>query len=540
LSTQPEGEQPRTGPTRAQAGFAGFLAVLAGLGVSELVAALLPQVRSLVVAVGDLVIDEVPGWVERAVIQTLGTADKPFLVLMILLVSMGIGIWLGVLAARRFFLGAAGLVTLAALGAGAALLDPQADPLPALAAGTAYAVAAVGSLAALLWGARSDLKPRVAKAPRTAETVAGQATGPDNVPMGPSVTRRRFIGVASVVAVLAATSGTIARTLVNQERVNRIREALRLPRPRRPAPAPPAGADLGISGVTPLYMPNPFFYRIDTALMAPQVDPTSWSLEVKGRVDRPFEISYDELLSMPHIEADITLVCVSNYVGGDLVGNARWQGVPLHVLLERAGLQREATQVVGRSVDDFTAGFPTRWAFDQRDAMVAVAMNGEPLPIIHGFPARLVVPGLYGYVSATKWLESIELRSWDEFEGYWVPRGWAKEAPVKTQSRIDVPGDEATVEAGRGRIAGVAWAPTRGIDRVEIRVDDEPWREARLAAAIDADTWRQWVFPWDATAGRHEIAVRATDGTGETQTAERSALQPDGSTGHHTISVTVR
>ena len=241
---------------------------------------------------------------------------------------------------------------------------------------------------------------------------------------------------------------------------------------------------------------------------------------------------------MPQIEADVTLCCVSNEVGGGLIGNARWQGVPLHTLLQRAAPHGDATQIVGRSVDGFTAGFPTRRAIEDEKAMVAVAMNGVPLPHDHGFPARLVVPGLYGYVSATKWLKSIELFRWDEFNAYWIPRGWSKLGPIKTQSRIDVPARRVT-RPGRQAIAGVAWAQTRGIERVEVRIDDGPWRKATLAASLGVDTWRQWHLAWDATPGEHTIAVRATDGTGRTQTEERSRPDPNGATGHHTIDVRV-
>jgi DMSO/TMAO reductase YedYZ molybdopterin-dependent catalytic subunit len=278
-------------------------------------------------------------------------------------------------------------------------------------------------------------------------------------------------------------------------------------------------------------VPNDDFYRIDTALLLPQVDPSGWSLEVTGLVERPFRLDYDELLALPQLEAYVTLACVSNEVGGELVGNALWQGVPLRDLLARARPRREATQVLGRSVDGFTAGFPIEAAYDVEAAMVAIAMNGEPLPVSHGFPARIVVPGLYGYVSATKWLAKIELTRFDEVDGYWIPRGWAKEGPIKTQSRIDV--------ARPGVIAGVAWAPTRGIERVEVRVDDGPWREATLATALDLDSWRQWRLPWRPEPGTHEIAVRATDGTGATQPEERTDVAPDGATGWHTVGVTV-
>ncbi|OMQ14879.1 hypothetical protein A7K94_0213450, partial [Modestobacter sp. VKM Ac-2676] len=294
-----------------------------------------------------------------------------------------------------------------------------------------------------------------------------------------------------------------------------------------------------VPGLTPLFIPNAEFYRIDTALRVPTVDPAGWQLEVRGMVDQPFTLSYDELLAMPQIEADVTLTCVSNEVGGDLVGNARWQGVPLRALLERAGVQQGATQLLSRSVDGFTAGFPTITALDLEEAMVAVGMNGEPLPAEHGFPARLVVPGLYGYVSATKWLATIELTDWD-VDGYWIPRGWAKEGPIKTASRIDVPRPGGTVTAGRQPIAGVAWAPTRGIEGVEVRIDDGPWRQAELAERLDVDCWRQWYLTWDATPGRHRIAARATDGAGELQTDARTPVAPDGASGYPVIEVDVR
>jgi DMSO/TMAO reductase YedYZ molybdopterin-dependent catalytic subunit len=267
----------------------------------------------------------------------------------------------------------------------------------------------------------------------------------------------------------------------------------------------------------------------------PVVDPATWRLEIRGRVDRPFSLTYDELLGLPQIEADITLACVSNEVGGDLVGNARWQGVPLVALLERAGVQPGGTQIIGRSVDGFTAGFPTLTALDVEEAMVAVGMNGVPLPAEHGFPARLVVPGLYGYVSATKWLSAIELTGLEEV-GYWIPRGWAKEGPIKTATRIDVARADAP---GRGVIAGVAWAPTRGVQGVEVRVDDGPWVQATLAERLDVDCWRQWYLPWDAPPGRHKIAARATDGLGEVQTDQRTPVAPDGASGYPVVTVLV-
>ena len=517
----------RTGwSARVDVVLAGVLAVAVLLGVAELVAAVLVS-PSLVVAVGDVVIDSVPGGLERAVISLLGTADKPFLISSILLLSAALGVAIGALAARRRVYGAVALAAYAAIGVAAALSDPRSNVLGPLLTGAAGLGAGGLTLHALL-GARTS---RAAGARREHLAAPSQ---------GAQVDRRRFLRLAGAATVVTAATAIGGRAVAGgTERLNRIRRAIRLPRPVRRAPTPPPGAELAIRGLTPLYVANADFYRIDTALRVPRVEPETWSLQVRGRVDRPYRLSYAELMAMPQIEADITLACVSNEVGDGLVGNARWQGVPLRRLLERAGVRAGATQVIGRSVDGFTAGFPTATATGVENAMVAVAMNGEPLPIEHGFPARLVVPGLYGYVSATKWLSAIELRGWDEVDGYWIPRGWAKQGPVKTQSRIDVPAESATIPAGRRAIAGVAWAPTRGIARVEVSIDDGPWRAARLAAPLGDDCWRQWFLAWEATPGRHAIAVRATDGRGDVQTAARRPVAPDGASGHHTIAVSV-
>ena len=291
-----------------------------------------------------------------------------------------------------------------------------------------------------------------------------------------------------------------------------------------------------VEGVSELITPNDEFYVIDTAIGVPQVDHRTWTLSFTGRADNPFSITYDELLAMPLVERYITLCCVSNRVGGSLVGNAKWLGVPLRTLVERAGVRPDGNQLVGRSVDRFTVGFPTAAVFDGREALVAIGMNGEPLPLKHGFPARLVVSGLYGYVSATKWLTEVEFTGWNDFDAYWVPRGWAKQAPIKTQSRIDTP-REGNITAGTNVIAGVAWAQTRGISRVEIRVDDGDWLNAHLPQELSIDTWRQWYLEHDFAPGAHTIAVRATDGTGRTQTDSVRPPRPDGATGYHTIRV---
>jgi DMSO/TMAO reductase YedYZ molybdopterin-dependent catalytic subunit len=312
---------------------------------------------------------------------------------------------------------------------------------------------------------------------------------------------------------VAVLSAGIGRALVNRAtRSAAGRGDVALPTAAEALPAVPEAAELGVEGLSSVITPNQTFYRIDTAFLGvPRVEIQDWALSIEGRVDSPYSISYFDLLDMPMVEKDVTLSCVSNEVGGDLVGNARWLGVPL----------AEAV-------------------YDGRDALLAVGMNGEPLPMEHGFPARLVVAGLYGYVSATKWLSSIELTGWDDFDAYWIPRGWAKEAPIKTQSRIDTPTQGASVPPGMRQVAGVAWAPHRGISKVEVKLGEEAeWVEARLAEPLSDNCWRQWVIDWEAPAGTHQIQVRATDGEGSVQTDEVRPPAPDGATGWHTVRVSV-
>ena len=297
-------------------------------------------------------------------------------------------------------------------------------------------------------------------------------------------------------------------------------------------------------GMPPLITPSDEFYLIDTAISSPRINRDRWTLKVTGAVDNPIELSYNDLVSMPAIEADITMCCVSNEVGGGLISHGRWTGIRLQDVLKEAGVApdkigRSSAQLIGRSVDGWTAGFRTELAFDRPEALVAIGLNDGDLPRKHGYPARLVVPGLYGYVSATKWLQEIELTDPD-FNAYWIQRGWAKEGPIKTQSRIDTVTDGETLPAGTVQIGGVAWAPTRGIERVEVSTDDgETWKDANLAAQLDIDAWRQYVYDWDAGPGGHTIKVRATDGAGETQTSERAPSIPSGATGYHTVQVTV-
>jgi DMSO/TMAO reductase YedYZ molybdopterin-dependent catalytic subunit len=319
--------------------------------------------------------------------------------------------------------------------------------------------------------------------------------------------------------------------------VTAARKEVVLPAARQTAPPLPAGVQA--PGATPYISPNKDFYRIDTSLYPPQVDPSTWRLRIHGMVRNPITITWEQLLQRPMIERYITLTCVSNEVGGDLIGNALWLGTPIKELLDEADPLPDADQVVQRSVDGWTCGSPTATLRDGRDALLAVGMNGEALPVEHGFPVRMVVPGLYGYVSACKWIAEIELSRFADFDAYWVPRGWSQQAPIKTESRIDTPRDGAQRDPGTIVVAGVAWAQHRGISKVEVQIDQEPWADATLAETVSSDTWRQWSYPWQATKGNHTIRVRATDNTGQTQTSAPADPAPNGASGWHSVQVTV-
>jgi len=352
--------------------------------------------------------------------------------------------------------------------------------------------------------------------------------------------RRRFLTSGGVAVVTAAAGAVAGRELITRRDVSLARAALRLPRPAVPAPPLPPGTNLGIPGLSPFITPNGRFYRVDTALLLPEVDPATWQLRIHGMVRREVTLTFGELLRRPLIEDYVTLTCVSDPVGGPYVGNAKWLGARLAGLIRQARPLAGASQLLCTSVDGFTSGTPLEVVLDGRDALLAVAMNGQALPIAHGFPARMVVPGLYGYVSATKWVTDIEVTTFAAADAYWVRQGWSPQAPIKTESRIDVPGASASLAPGPTPVAGVAWAQHKGIAAVEVRVDRGPWHEARLAAVPDIDTWRQWVWTWAATAGRHLLEARATDATGYTQTAALAPPAPDGASGYPSVSVTVQ
>ena len=501
----------------------GAVAAALGLGAAEFLAGVVSAIPSLFEGMGNWVIDNSPKPLTDFGIEVFGTNDKLALLVGITVVSVLIGAAVGVFARKRFGLATGVFVGFGVLAALAAASDPQVALGLAIIPGGA---AAITSLGVLQW--LYGLSPAIDRAPLVevdSEEVAE--------PKGAS--RRAFILGATAVFGLAAIAGTTGRVLLEKaKRAVAGRFDVVLPSPAEILAEVPAAAELGVDGLVPILVPNDDFYRIDTAFAVPRVDLQEWTLSIKGRVDRPYSISYSDLLDMRMVERDVTLSCVSNSVGGDLVGNARWQGVPLSEILDRAGVQPDAEQLIGRSVDDFTVGFPVEAAFDGREALVAVGMNGEPLPFEHGFPARLVVAGLYGYVSATKWLSEIELAGWDNFDAYWVPRGWSKEAPIKTQSRVDTPTPAERVEQGSRVVAGVAWAPTRGISKVEVQLgEDAPWAEAELSEPLSINSWVQWKIPWDPPTGRQVITCRATDGEGVLQEEMEHPPAPNGATGWH-------
>jgi DMSO/TMAO reductase YedYZ molybdopterin-dependent catalytic subunit len=518
---------------------AGVIAGAAALAAGHLVAALTPPLPGPVTSVANTVRDAAPGWFVQWGIDTFGTADKPLLIAGVVAVSMVIAARTGMAAITRPAVAVAAFCGFGLVGIWSMATEPGGRPLAAVVSG----VVAVGVGLAVLFALLAAARPARRGERRSALLAAadgGEALDP-RVRQGD---RRRFL-TASATAGFAVAATALAARRGAEPATEVARRAVTLPPPsgaaaldQRTASAlahPVAATD----GISPLITPIDRFYRIDTALFVPQVDVDRWDLRITGLVEREVSFTYDELLARSTVVEPVTLTCVSNEVGGDLIGTAVWQGVPLAELLAEARPERGADQLVGRSVDGWTAGFPTSAVHDGRVALVALGMNGEPLPVRHGFPARLVVAGLYGYVSATKWLRQVELTTWDGFDGYWVPRGWSKEGPIRTQSRIDTPRTGARVPAGPGVVAGVAWAPTRGIERVEVQVDDGPWRHADLGVALADATWVQWRVGWEATPGRHRLRVRATDANGATQPEERRPVAPDGATGWHTAEVEV-
>ncbi|HEY6696698.1 MAG TPA: molybdopterin-dependent oxidoreductase [Acidimicrobiales bacterium] len=523
------------------AALAGLVSAGVALSAGELIAGIDDGLASPVEAVAGEVINRVPRSVERFAIETFGTNDKLALVVGILAFSAVLGIVLGVVSRRRPRVGTLGLAAFAAVGVLASAAGPQASltaGLPSVVAG----FVGVLCLRSLLSRAPSPVASAPSAAGNGAAPSAGSAVPVAPMPLrGGVASRRAFLGMTAAVAAAGAFAAAGGRALRSRFSAAESRANVVLPSAARPGPPlPPAatGIEVGVPGVAPFVTPNADFYRVDTALVVPQVRAEDWALAVTGMVDEPFELTFDELLDRDLTEADITMTCISNPVGGDLVGHARWLGVLTRELLDQARPSAGADQLVGRSVDGYTCGFPLSAAYD-RDSIVAVGMNGEPLPLKHGFPARLVTPGLYGYIGSTKWLTELEVTTFDAFDQYWVRRGYADRAPVKTMARIDTPRSLERVAAGPVAVGGVAWAQTRGIEAVEVQVDDGPFRPAQLAQALNRDSWRQWRFDWDAVPGRHTLTARAVDGRGETQTETRADIVPDGASGWMSLVVTV-
>jgi len=511
-------ESGRDGRRAGLGAVAGVLAAGTALGVGQFVAGLTGASGSPVVAVGELQIDFTPPWLKNFAIATFGPDDKLVLVTGILLVLAAFAALVGVAATRRLGYGLAGLAVFAVVGLTAAATRPDATVaslLPTLAA----VAAAVAVLLALI--------------PLTGPRV------PDEASRLPGPRRRSFLAASAATAGVAAAGGLAGRVLAENASVAKAQQAVRIPRPAITTQALPPGTDLDIPGLTPFITSNASFYRVDTALVLPQVDPASWSLRIHGLVEREITLTFDQLLKRPLIEDYITLCCVSDPVGGPYIGNAKWLGASLAALLREAGIKAGADQLMCTSVDGFTSGTPVQVVMDGRDALLAVAMNGTALPVAHGFPARMVTPGLYGYVSATKWVTDINVTTFAGNYAYWAQRGWSQQAPIKTECRIDVPGADE-VKPGKVTVAGVAWAQHKGIEAVEVRVDYGPWHEARLAAVPGLDTWRQWAWDWNATPGGHVLQARATDKTGYTQTASLEPPEPNGASGYPQVSVPVK
>jgi DMSO/TMAO reductase YedYZ molybdopterin-dependent catalytic subunit len=512
------------------AAVAGIVATASALGVSELLAGLLSGATSLVASVGQVVIDLQPPGAKDVVVGLFGTNDKLALEVLIVAVALLIGAGLGLLARRRYAVAAGAFIAFGVVGFMASLGEPLVVPEIAV---VSAAVSVGAGLLVLGWLLDVSATP------------AGGVTKTDRSRRGrpaatmPNWSRRAFMIRAGGVGVAAVVAGIAGRQLLERQRVAPVGSGPPIPPASVTVPALTPDEDLSttVANLTPIVMPNDRFYRIDTALLTPSVGTDDWSLRIHGLVDRETTLSWAQLVALPMFEQYVTIACVSNEVGDKLVGNAKWTGVRLRQVLDIAGVQSSATQLVGRSVDGFTAGMPTAWVMDPaREPMIALKMNDAALPPIHGYPARLIVPGLYGYVSATKWLTELELTTLEAFNGYWVPLGWAKEAPILTQSRIDTP--RGGVKSGTVPIAGIAWAPDRGVSRVEVAIDGV-WRDARLSKPISDATWVQWVSDWTTTPGQHTIMVRATDGKGVVQEEQRSPPAPDGARGWHTIAVDV-
>jgi DMSO/TMAO reductase YedYZ molybdopterin-dependent catalytic subunit len=571
----------------------GVLTAAVAMGIGQLVSGLTVRQGAPWAVVGEAAINLAPPPVKNFAISAFGSNDKNVLVAGILVVLAIFAAVVGVLALRRLAYGYLGLAIFAAVGVAAAISLPKANPgwaaptvFGALVAAfflTKLTQRALAATATIAIPPPAAPEQPTAQAPSTeadpeadpghtpagtvspasasawtrsgTEDPAGEVDDPwtprDPPPAGPPpetwtyrppdrTARRRFLVASGLAVGTTAVAAFAGRELNARQSVTQARSTVRLPKPADPAPPLPAGVNLNIPNLSPYVTSNSSFYRVDTAIVLPQVDPASWQLRIHGMVEREISISFAQLLRRPLIEHYVTLTCVSDPVEGPYIGNAKWLGASLADLIRSARPRAGATQLLCTSVDGFTSGTPIEVVLDGREALLAVAMNGTALPVEHGFPARMVVPGLYGYVSATKWVTDIKVTTYQAEVAYWTQRGWSAQAPIKTESRIDVPLSGASVKRGRTAVAGVAWAQHRGIDAVEVRVDNGPWHQATLAAVPGVDTWRQWAYYWDAPPGNHVIEARATDKTGYTQTANQAPPEPNGASGYPSTQVTVK
>ncbi len=504
------------------AALAGVVAAAVVLAVAELVGAFFTARATPVIALGSTFIDFTPSWLKDFAIATFGTNDKAALFVGMGLTIAVLACVLGVVAYRRWALGVLGVLFMGAVIVASVVTRAgvgPADAIPSL-VGTLAGLAALRFLIAPLWDTN------VAPADAAADT--------------PGASRRRFFtaaGITAAAAGIAATGGRLLSTA--RSNIAQARDAVQLPVPVKAAAAVPAGVQSPVPGVAPWVTPNGEFYRIDTALSVPEINVDEWELRVHGLVEEEVRLTFQDLLDADLIESHVTLTCVSNPVGGNLAGNAKWLGLPIREVLKRAKPKDGADMVLSTSVDGFSASTPLEVLQDGRDAILAIGMNDEPLPLEHGYPVRMVVPGLYGFVSATKWVVDLEVTRFADSKAYWTERGWSERGPIKTMARVDVPKSFAKVPAGKVAVGGTAWAQTRGITKVEIQIDNAGWVEADLSTEASLVTWRQWSYEWDAAPGPHYIKVRATDGSGEVQTDQRADPVPDGASGWQSVMVTV-
>ncbi|MCU1499303.1 MAG: yedY [Acidimicrobiales bacterium] len=536
--SEPAEDRGIVGPsvTAAPAALAGLLGAATALVAIEVVTLFDATGVSVTEAVQNRFISEFASSLERTAIDWFGGNDKVALQVGTAIVVLALGALLGAAARRRAWAVMVGFDAFAVLGIVIAHTDPLASgAVPAIAAVVGAVSGAATTVLLTRWWSGAGL---AVVTPAPAGPVPGAPVEGD--PVGPSaaLSRRTVLTTGGATALVLLFGVTAARGLRSSLRQGAAAISRVLPRAVRRV-AVPAEQPFDVAAISPYLTPTPDFYRIDTALRVPVVDPGSWTLKITGMVDRELTFTYDQLLARDLVEVPITIACVSNDVGGELIGTARWTGVPLQELLDEAGVQDGADQIMGESVDGFTAGFPVEAGVDGRDSLLALGMGGRSLPAAHGFPARLIIPGLYGYVSATKWITEIRLTTFEAEQGFWVPRGWSADGPIKLQSRIDVPRSGDTLVAGRHAVGGVAWAPHTGIDGVQVSVDGGDWQAAELGRVASVDTWVQWRYQWDASPGEHEIAVRAIDADGKVQTAEDAPPAPDGATGHDTIGVVV-